>query len=100
MKTDLCKTLVLRLPGFSKSFMVEPDASIQAVGVVILQPYEGKLHLVVYFSKKHLLADKNCSANEKELLAIFKACMKWRCNLDGYPTTVYTDHKPLGNPSI
>ena len=91
LKTDLCENPVLRSLDFSKPFLVEPDASHQAVGAVLLQPYEGKLHPVAYFSKKYFLVKRNYLAHEKELLAIFKACMKWRCYLDGHPTTVYTD---------
>ena len=99
LKTALYETPVLSLPYFSKPVLVEPDASDQAVGVVMLQPEEGKLHPVRCFSKKYLLAKRNCPAHEKDLLAIFKACMKWRYYLDGHPTTMYTEHKPLVNLS-
>ena len=83
LKTALCVTPVQRLPDFSKPVLVEPDASDQANGVKLLQLYEQKLHLVVYFSKKYLPVERNYPAHEKELLAIFKACMKLRCYLDG-----------------
>ena len=30
---------------------------------------------------------------EKELLAVFLACVKWQCYINGVPTTTYTDHE-------
>ena len=91
----LCSTPVLRLPDFDRPFVLEPDASDVAVGAVLLQEYEDGLHPVAYFSKKYIPAERNYPAHDKELLAIFKVCMKWRCYIDGHPTTIYTDHKPL-----
>ena len=50
---------------------------------------------MAYFSKKYLAAELNYPLPEKELLAIFRACQKWRCYLNGHETTVYTDHELL-----
>ena len=91
----LCSTPVLRLPDFDRLFMLEPDASDVAVGVVLLQEYEDGLHPIAYFSKKYIPVERNYPAHDKELLAIIKACMKWLCYIDGHPTTIYIDHKPL-----
>ena len=74
---------------------MEPDALDVAVGTVLLQLYDNKLYPVAYFSKKYIPAERNYAPHDKELLAIFKACQKWRCCLDGHQTTVLTDHKPL-----
>lgn len=48
---------MLRLPDFGKQFIVsrskftlETDASENAVGAVLSQEYDGKLHPVAYFS--------------------------------------------------
>ena len=100
MQTALCETPVLRVPDFSKLFVVELNALDQAVGAVMLQPYESKLLPVAYFSMKYLTAEKNYPAHEKKLLAIFNACMNRRCYLDGHPTIVYNDNKLLVNLSI
>ena len=80
--------------------MVEYNAFDQASGAVLLQPDEGKLYLVVYFSKKYIPVGRNYPDPESKLLAILKACIKWRCYLDGHPTTIYTDFKPLVSLSI
>ena len=52
LKTALCENPVLRLPDFSKPFVVQPYALEKAVGGVFLQPYKEKLHPVAYFRKK------------------------------------------------
>ena len=78
----LCETPVLKLPDFSKPFIVEPDASDLAVGAVLLQKYDDGFHPIAYFSKKYLPAEINYAPHDKELLAIFKACTKWQCYID------------------
>ena len=80
----LCSSPVLKLPDFTNPFVVEHDASDIAVGAVLLQLYDGGLHPVAYFSKIYVLAERNYAPHDKELLAIFKACQKWRCYLDGH----------------
>ena len=59
--------------------MVEPDASDQTVGAVLLQLCNEKLHPLVYFSKNHAPTKRIYPAYEKEFLEIFKACQKQRC---------------------
>ena len=97
VKSALCSAPVLRLPDFTRPFAIEPDASANAVGAVLLQSETDDVpfHPVAYLSKKFIAAKRNYPAPKKELLAIFKAVMKWRPYIDGHPTTVYTDHKPL-----
>ena len=36
LRSALCETHVLKLPDFSKPFVVEPDASVLAVGAMLL----------------------------------------------------------------
>ena len=84
LHSALCETPVLKLPDFSKPFVVEPDASDLAVGAILLQEYDDGFHPIAYFSKKYLPAERNYAPHDKELLAIFKACMKWRCYIDGH----------------
>ena len=50
-KEALFVTPVLRLPNFSKPFLVNADASNCIVGAAILQTYKDKPHHVAYFSK-------------------------------------------------
>ena len=84
LHSALCETPVLKLPDFSKPFVMEPDASDLAVGVILLQEYNDGFHPVTNFSKKYLPAERNYAPHDKELLAIFKAYMKWQYYIDGY----------------
>ena len=84
LRSALCKTPVLKLPDFSKPIVVEPNASDLAVGTILLQEYDDGFHPIAYFSKKYLPAERNYAPLDKELLAIFKACMKWPCYINGH----------------
>ena len=96
----LCSSAVLKLPDFTKPFVVEPDASDVAVKAVLLQYYDNRLHSVAYLSKKYVPAETNYAPHDKELLEIFKACQKWRCYLDRQQTTDFTDYILLANLKI
>ena len=96
----LCSSPVVKLLDFTKPFFVEPTALDIAVGAVLLQKYDNKLHPVALFSKKYIPAERNYVLHDKELLEIFKACQKWKCYLDGHQTSVFTDHKPVVNLHI
>ena len=92
----LCNPPVLKLPDFSKPFIIDTDACGDATGAVLLQQHADGLHPIAYHSSKYQPAERNYGAGDKELLAIFQACTKWRCYIDGsFPCEVYTDHMPL-----
>ena len=84
LRSALCETPVLKLPDFSKPLIVEPNASDLAVGAILLQEYHDRFHPIAYFRKKYLPAERNYAPHNKELLAIFKACMKWRYYIGGH----------------
>ena len=72
------------LPDFSKPFTIDADASDNAVGAGLLQHgNDGKLYSVVYMLHKYSPQERNYSVPDRELLAIFVACQKWRCYIDG-----------------
>ena len=52
---------------------------------------------MVFFSKKLTPMEARYHVMDKEFMAIFKACMKWRQYLHGNKCTIYTDHEPLKN---
>ena len=50
---------------------------------------------MAFFSKKLTPTEARYHVTDREFMAIFKACMKWRQYLRGNKRTVYTDHEPL-----
>jgi hypothetical protein len=77
--------------------IVETDSSDFALGAVLSQRHDGRLHLVAFLSKKLAPAELNYEIYDKEMLAIVRAFQEWRHYLQGakHTTTVYTDHKNL-----
>ncbi|CAI7779947.1 unnamed protein product [Closterium sp. NIES-53] len=86
---------VLILPDPDKDYIVEGDASDQALGVVLMQDHGRGLQPIAYLSKKLHGPKLNYPIHDKEALAIVIAFKAWRCYLEGAKTAVYTDHCSL-----
>ncbi|KAD6118896.1 hypothetical protein E3N88_10167 [Mikania micrantha] len=69
LKEDLMCAHVLRLPDFSKLFVVECDASSDGVGAILSQDE----HPIAYFSKGFSPSNRFKSAYDRELLALILA---------------------------
>ena len=70
---------VLALPDWSANFDVTTEASIVAIGAALAQ----RSRPVAYFSKK-LTPAKSCyHVTDREMLGLYRACMKWRPYLVG-----------------
>ncbi|CAI7857084.1 unnamed protein product [Closterium sp. NIES-53] len=95
LKTALTSAPVLILPNPEKDYVIEADASDQAVGAVLMQDQGKGLQPIAYLSKKLHGAELNYPIHDKEALAIITAFKTWRCYLEGRKTTVYTDHCSL-----
>jgi hypothetical protein len=91
LKEAMSKALVLTTPDFTKTFIVECDASRNGIGVVLMQegrplafqshPLKGKdLHKPIY---------------EKEMMEILHALKQWRPYLIGSHFEVKTNHDSL-----
>ncbi|CAI7927199.1 unnamed protein product, partial [Closterium sp. NIES-54] len=92
LKTALTSAPVLILPDPEKDYVIEADASDQAVGAVLMQDQGKGLQSIAYLSKKLYEVELNYPIHEKEALAIIMAFKTWQCYLEGRKTTVYTDH--------
>ncbi|CAI7929473.1 unnamed protein product, partial [Closterium sp. NIES-54] len=95
LKTALTSAPALILPVPEKDYVIEADASNQAVGAVLMQDQGKGLQRIAYLSKKLHGAELNCPIHDKEALAIITAFNTWRYYLEGKKTTVYIDHCSL-----
>ncbi|GJW86570.1 hypothetical protein Tco_0161910 [Tanacetum coccineum] len=72
LKQVLLTTPILRLPDFSKPFIIEYDASSDGVGAILSQ----EDHPVSYFSKGFSPSNRFKSSYDRELLALVLAIQK------------------------
>jgi hypothetical protein len=91
LKTRLSQALVLALPDFSKSFILETDACDQGIGGVFMQGG----HPLAYVSKALGPKTRGLSTYEKEYLAILMAVDHWRSYLQHSSFVIHTDQKSL-----
>lgn len=91
LKQALIQAPVLAVPDFTKSFVVETDASDIGIGAVLIQ--EG--HPISYLSQTLCDKNKGLSTYEKECMAILLAVDIWRSYLLGQEFIIHTDHRSL-----
>lgn len=91
LKQNLIEAPVLRLPDFTKPFVIDTDACDTGVGAVLQQ--EG--HPIAYMSKPLSNKNKGLSTYEKECLAILMAVEQWRAYLQHKESIIRTDQKSL-----
>jgi hypothetical protein len=73
------------------------DASAFAVGTTLQQDYDDGHHLITFFSKSLLPAERNYDIYDRELLAIIYALKaNWHLLLSTkYPILIRSDHNNL-----
>ncbi|XP_060673257.1 uncharacterized protein LOC125420382 [Ziziphus jujuba] len=93
LKEAMMKDPVLALPDITRPFEVQTDASDFALGGVLLQ--DG--HPVAYESRKLSAAERNYTAQEKEMLAVIHCLRTWRHYLLGSSFVVKTDNSAVSH---
>ena len=88
LKKTMMKGPILTLSDISKPFQVQMDASDFALGGVLLQ----ESHHVAFESHKLSKAERQYTAQEKELLAMIHYLWVWRHYLLGSKFVVQTDN--------
>ena len=91
LKRALCQAPVLAVLDFSKTFIVETDASNGGIGAVLMQ--EG--HPISFISRSLGPKWQQLSVYEKELLALVFAVQKCQQYLTGQQFIIKTDQKSL-----
>ncbi|KAI5352798.1 hypothetical protein L3X38_005690 [Prunus dulcis] len=91
LKTALTTTPVLRLPDFSKQFVVESDASNNGVGAILSQEQRPIAYLSKSLSERH----RSLSVYDKEMLAVVLAVQQWCPYLLGRQFKIVTDHQTI-----
>ena len=89
---------VLQIPDVTHPFSIMTDASLLAVGAMLMQADENSdLHFCAYFSHTFSSAQQNYDIYDCELLAVILALEEWHQYLQGttHPVTIITDHKNL-----
>ena len=95
LKRKLISRPILQLPDFSKSFIIQVDASGYGVGAALLQRYQGQLLPVAFASRRLLPREQAYATIEKECLAVVFAVKKFKQYIYGKEFILQTDHQPL-----
>ncbi|GKB48015.1 putative reverse transcriptase domain-containing protein, partial [Tanacetum coccineum] len=89
LKQKLCEAPILALPEGNDDFVVYCDASLQGLGVVLMQ----KEKVIAYASRQLKPHEENYTTHDLEPGAVVFALKIWRHYLYGTKSTVFTDHK-------
>jgi hypothetical protein len=95
LKSALVSAPIIQPPDWSQPFEIMCDASDYAVGAVLGQRKEGRVHVVYYASKTLNEARLNYATPEKKLLAVVFAFEKFRSYIVNSKVIVYTDHAAI-----
>ncbi|CAM8922992.1 unnamed protein product [Rhodiola kirilowii] len=95
LKEALISTPIIQPPRWNLPFELMCDTSDYAIGAVLGQRVDKKLHAIHYTSKVLNGAQLNYTTTEKELLAIVYAFDKFRPYLVASKVIVFTDHAAI-----
>ena len=95
LKNLLVTSPILTHPDFSKSFILDTDASDQAIGAVLSQKVGNTEKVVAYASRTLTKPERKYCVTRKELLALVFFVKYFRHYLYGRKFTARTDHGSL-----
>ena len=95
LKQLLSSRPILKLPDFTKTFILRTDAADNGLGAVLLQEEDDVKLPVAYASRKLQTREKSYAVIEKECLAVVWGIQKFHRYLYGTEFVLETDHQPL-----
>lgn len=95
IKRKLIESPVLGYPDPNLPYILDTDASNEAMGAVLSQVQGGLERPIAYFSKTFSTEERNYCVTRKELLAVVSAAKHFRPYLYGQPFKIRTDHASL-----
>ncbi|GJY72634.1 putative reverse transcriptase domain-containing protein [Tanacetum coccineum] len=87
----LCEAPILALPEGNNYFVVNCDASLQGLGIVLMQ----RERVIAYASRQLKPHEENYTTHDLELGEVVFALKIWRHYMYGTKCIVFTDHKSL-----
>ncbi|CBY09579.1 unnamed protein product [Oikopleura dioica] len=88
-------TPVVSFPNTNHMFHLYTDASLYAVGGILIQEYDGRVNLVSAISHTFTRAERRWNVSEKEMYGILWCCERLEKLLRGRFFHVHTDHRCL-----
>ena len=95
IKSRLVEAPIMAKPDWNREFEIMCDASVFAMGAVLVQKDEKVFKAIYYASKTFNETQENYSTTEKEMLAIVFACEKFRPYILGSHVVIHTDHATI-----
>lgn len=95
LKAKLTSAPILTHPDFSKPFILDTDASQNAIGAALSQIQNGQERVVAYASKVFSKTERRYCVTRKELFAVVTFIKHFRHFLYGRKFLVRTDHSSL-----
>ena len=95
LKKALVNPPVLALPNHRDDWILDTDASDNAIGAELLQVQNGEERVIAYASLALTAEQRRYCTTRKELLAIVRFTRQYRYYLLGRPFKVRTDHNSL-----
>ena len=95
LRNRLVSSPILAHPDFSKKFVLDTDASNEAIGAVLSQEIDGKERPITFASRTLTKPEGRYCVTRKELLAVVFFVKHFKHYLHGKQFIVRTDHGSL-----